>query len=190
MNSYFTEAGTFLVTVIFGFIILMVMLRFILQWVRADFYNPISQFIVKVTDPMLKPLRRVIPGFAGMDMAAIVLMLILKVIELLLVLAISGKSFHILAIMIFSITDLLSLLLYVFIFSIFIMAIASWIAPGNYNPVLNLIHQIIAPVVGPIQRRMKPVSGIDLSPMVALLILFLVVKAIPYLQASLLNLLR
>jgi len=190
MNSYFSEAGTFLIGVIFGFIILMVMLRFILQSVRADFYNPISQFIVKVTDPLIKPLRRIIPGFAGLDMAAIVLMLVLKFVELLLIFAISGKSLHILVILILSATELLSLILYVFIFAIFIMAIASWIAPGNYNPVLSLINQIIAPVIRPIRKRMKPVSGLDLSPMVALIVLYLIVMAIPRLQIALLSLLQ
>lgn len=189
MNSYFAEAGTFLIGVIFGFIILMVMLRFILQWARADFYNPISQFIVKITDPLLKPLRRMIPGFAGIDVAAIVLMLILKFVEILLILAVSSQSVHLLVILILSFTGLLSLLLYVFIFSIFIMAIASWIAPGNYNPVLNLIQQIIGPVMRPVQRHMKPVSGMDLSPLVVLIILYLVVMAVPRLQAVLLNLL-
>ena len=190
MNSYFAEAGTFLISVIFGFIILMVMLRFILQWARADFYNPISQFIVKISDPMLKPLRRIIPGIAGMDMASILLMLILKFVELLLVLAISGQSVHLLVILIVSIMGLLKLFLYVFIFAIIIMAVASWIAPGNYNPVLNLIHQLIAPIMRPIQRRVKPVSGMDLSPLVALLILNLVAMAIPHLQNSLIGLLK
>jgi len=188
MNSYFTEAGMFLINIIFGFFILMVMLRFVLQWARADFYNPISQFIVKITDPALKPFRRVIPGFAGLDFPAIVLMLVLKCIETLLIVAISGKSLHLLIILIYSATGLLSLFLYVFIFAIIIMAIASWIAPGNYNPVLNLIHQIIAPIMRPIQRYVKPVSGMDLSPLVALLILNLIVMAIPHLQKSLISL--
>lgn len=190
MNSYLAEAGTFLISIIFGFVILMVMLRFILQWARADFYNPISQFIIKITDPLLKPFRRVIPGFAGLDMAAITLMLILKFVETLLILAISGQSIHLLVILIFSATGLLSTFLYVFIFAIIIMAIASWIAPGNYNPVLNLIQQLIAPIMRPIQRRLKPISGMDLSPLVALLLLNLVAMAIPHLQATLLQLLR
>ncbi|NOY66507.1 MAG: YggT family protein [Gammaproteobacteria bacterium] len=188
MNGYLTEAGAFLISIIFGFIILMVMLRFILQWARADFYNPISQFIVKITDPMLKPFRRIIPGFGGLDIAAIVLMLILKFVEILLIVAIGGQSLNLLVILIISATGLLSLFLYVFIFAIIIMAIASWIAPGNYNPVLNLIQQLIAPIMRPIQKRLKPVSGMDLSPLAALLILNLVVMAIPHLQKTLLQL--
>jgi YggT family protein len=188
MNSYFSEASVFLISVILGFLILMVMLRFILQWIRADFYNPISQFIVKLTNPLLKPFRRFIPGVGGIDMAAIVLMTLLKFVEILLTLAISGLSLNILVILILSITGLLKLLLYVFIFAIIISAIASWIAPGGYNPALGLVNQLTTPVMRPIQRYMKPVSGLDLSPLAALLILNLLVMAIPYIQRSLLGL--
>jgi len=188
MNSYFSEAGAFLIGVIMGFLVLMVMLRFILQWVRADFYNPISQFIVKLSNPMLKPFRRFIPGVGGIDMAAIVLMTTLKFIEILLTFAISGLPLNIFVILILSMTGLLKLLLYVFIFAIIISAIASWIAPGGYNPALSLVSQLTTPVMRPIQRYMKPVSGLDLSPLVALLLLNLMVMAIPYIQRSLLGL--
>ena len=81
-GGYFTNAGSFLVETLFGILILIVMLRFILQLVRADFYNPISQFVVKATQPVLAPMRRVIPGLAGIDVASLVLMLALKWLEL------------------------------------------------------------------------------------------------------------
>lgn len=188
MNSYFSEAGVFLIGVIMGFLILMIMLRFILQWVRADFYNPISQFIVKLSNPLLKPFRRFIPGLGGIDMAAIVLMIILKFIEIMLIQLISNIPVNLFVILILSVTGLMSLLIYVFIFAIIISAVASWIAPGGYNPVLNLVSQLTAPVMRPIQRYMKPVSGMDLSPLVALLLLNLLVMAIPYIQRALLGL--
>ena len=189
MNGYFSEAGSFLVSVVFGFFILMIMLRFLLQTARADFYNPISQFIVKVTDPLLKPLRRIIPGAGGLDMSAILLLIVLQFVETLITLSMQGNSIHWLALLIFSIFSLIKLLLYVYIFAIIIVAIASWIAPAGYNPVLNLIQQLIAPVMRPIQRWVKPVSGMDLSPLVALLILNLLVMAIPYLQRNVLMML-
>ncbi len=188
MNNYFSEAGIFLIDVIFGFVILIVMLRFLLQWTRADFYNPISQFIVKISTPMLKPFRRFIPGMGGIDMAAIVLMLLLKFIETLLTSSLSGIPIHLLVILIVSITGLISLLLYVFIFAIIISAVASWIAPGGYNPMLNLITQLTTPIMRPIQRYVKPVSGMDLSPLVALLLLNLIIMAIPHLERGLLGL--
>ena len=84
-GSYVGNAATFLIETLFGLYILIVMLRFLLQWARADFYNPVSQFILKATQPPLTPLRRIIPGFAGLDLAAIVFMFTLKFVELWLV---------------------------------------------------------------------------------------------------------
>jgi len=188
MNNYFSEAGVFLIDTIFSFFILLVMLRFILQSIRADFYNPISQFIVKITDPLLKPMRRIIPGFGGIDVASIVLMVLLKVTSLLLTVLILGKNINIAVIVVITIGELASLVLYVFIFSIFIMAIISWISPGGYNPILALIQQITEPVMRPVRRLVKPVSGMDLSPMIALLVLYLLVMAVPHIQRSILSL--
>jgi len=187
MNSYFSDAGIFLIDVLFGFIILMVMLRFILQWVRADFYNPISQFIVKVTNPVLRPLRRLIPAVGGMDTASIVLMLLLKYIQLFLTFALAGYSVNPIALVVLSLTSLLEMILYIFIIAIIVIAIASWIAPGGYNPVLNLLNQLTRPILRPVQRLIRPVSGLDLSPLVALIILNLLLLAIPHINRALMG---
>jgi YggT family protein len=189
VNGYFADAGTFLISVFFGFFILMVTLRFLLQWARADFYNPISQFVVKITNPAVVPLRRYIPSLGGLDMASIVLMLLLQFIELTLITLIHGKGFQIVLLLVFSFTHLLSLVLWIFIIAIIVMAVASWIAPTSYNPVLSLLHQLTAPIMRPVQNRMPPMSGLDLSPLVLLVILNLIVMAIPYLERALLNLL-
>ena len=91
-NPYIGNAATFLVNTLFGIYILIVMLRFLFQLVRADFYNPVSQFIVRATNPPLRPLRRFIPGLGGIDLAAPILMLALKLMELWLVYQILGHS--------------------------------------------------------------------------------------------------
>lgn len=188
MNGYFANAGTFLVSVIFGFYILMVMLRLLLQWARADFYNPISQFIVKLTNPPLRPLRRVIPGIGGIDVASLLLLLALQLVELTLKFLFTSLPLHPGILLAFSITQLLNTMLWIYIIAIIIIAIASWIHQGGYHPVLSLLHQLAAPVVRPVARRMPPVSGLDLSPMIALIILNLVLMAIPYLERALLRL--
>lgn len=188
MNSYFSEAGIFLIDVLFGFIILMVMLRFLLQWVRADFYNPISQFIVKITNPVLQPLRRLIPSLGGLDTASILLMFFLKYIQLFLTFSLAGFAVNPFALVILSLTSLLEMILYIFIIAIIVIAIASWIAPGGYNPVLNLLNQLTRPILQPVQRFVRPVSGLDLSPLVALIILNLLLLAIPHLNRALLGL--
>ncbi len=170
-GSYVGNAATFLIETIFGLYILIVMLRFLLQWARADFYNPVSQFIVKATQPALKPLRKIIPGIGGLDAAALVFMIILKLVELWLVTGLLGLSPQIGGLVILSIADLLGLLINVFIFSILIQVIISWVNPGMYNPVMGLLHSLTEPLLGPARRVIPPISGLDLSPIVVIIIL-------------------
>lgn len=170
-GSYVGNAATFLIETIFGLYILIVMLRFLLQWARADFYNPVSQFIVKATQPALKPLRKIIPGIGGLDAAALVFMIILKLVELWLVTGLLGLSPQIGGLVILSIADLLGLLINVFIFSILIQVIISWVNPGMHNPVMGLLHSLTEPLLGPARRVIPPISGLDLSPIVVIIIL-------------------
>ena len=170
-GSYVGNAATFLIETVFGLYILLVMLRFLLQWARADFYNPVSQFIVKATQLPLKPLRKIIPGMGGLDMAALVFMIVLKFVELWLVTGVMGMSPQIGGLVVLSIADLLGLLINVFIFSILIQVIISWVNPGMYNPVMGLLHSLTEPLLGPARRVIPPISGLDLSPIVVIIVL-------------------
>lgn len=170
-----SNAGSFLISTLFGLYILAIMLRVVLQMVRADFYNPLSQFIVKITNPPLIPLRRVIPGFAGLDMAAILLMLVLQTVELYLIgLFRNFPSPDPLGLLIYATVELASLAFYIFLFAIFIQAILSWINPGTYNPMNQVLYQLTNPVLRPARRLIPPMSGMDLSPMVAMIGLWLI----------------
>lgn len=183
MNGYFSQAGVFLIGVLFGFYILLVMVRFLLQAVRADFYNPVSQFVVRLTTPPLRPLRRIIPGIGGIDVAALVLLLVLQLLELVLIQSIMGQQLHPAVLLVLAVGELVALALMIFIVAIIIQVVLSWIQPGAYNPVTVVVHQLTTPVLRPFQRLVPPVSGIDLSPMVALLVLYLLRMAVPHLQA-------
>jgi len=175
MGQSLQTAGIFLVQTLFDLYILIVMLRFLFQVVRADFYNPISQFIVKATNPIIAPLRRLIPSIGGLDIATLALALVIKMIEVYLILLIAGFGLqNIVSVLLWSLTGLLSLILNIYLFAIFISVILSWIAPQTYNPAVLLIHQLIEPLMAPIRERLPAMSGIDLSPLVALLILKLV----------------
>ncbi len=168
-NSYFTNPMVFLIQVLFGAYILAVMLRFILQLVKADFYNPISQFIVKVTTPVLRPLRRIIPSVGGIDSSSLLLMWLLKGVELWLIAAIMGINWTPLLPLAWAIPELLALTINVFLFAIFIQVIMSWISPGSYSPASGLLYALTAPLLRPAQRLIPPMSGLDLSPMVVLI---------------------
>lgn len=165
----------FLIDTIGSLYISLVLLRFLFQLVRADYYNPISKAIVKLTNPLLLPLRKIIPGLFGWDIASLLLAFILQILLLMVLWLISG-----LGIQSFS-TYLLvgGLMLFVnltsiYFFAMLIVVIASWVAPQNYNPAIQLLQQILNPLLRPIQRIIPPVSGLDFSPMVFLLLLYIV----------------
>ncbi|MDH5570934.1 MAG: YggT family protein [Gammaproteobacteria bacterium] len=174
--GYFGNAGAFLIQTLFGLYLLVIMLRILLQWARADFYNPLSQFIVKVTNPPIIPLRRFIPSMRGIDTASVFLLLILKIMELLLLGLLPGQPLPAIpGLFLFAIVDLLALLVNVFLFSIFIQAILSWVGGANYNPIGALLNQLTAPVLRPFRNMIPPVSGMDLSPMAAMVAIYLVI---------------
>ncbi len=174
--DYLSNAGVFLIKTLFGIYEIIILLRFLMQMVRADFYNPISQFVVKATSLPLKPLRRLIPGFAGMDIASLILLLIVIMVELLLLSLITTLPMpSIIGLIALALVELLKLTIYVFIFSVIILAILSWVSPGTYNPVANLLFQITAPLMRPVRRMLPPMGGLDLSPMVVIILLYLLI---------------
>ena len=172
-SNYLTNPAVFLIQTLFGLYILAVLLRFLLQWARADFYNPISQFLVKVTTPPLRLLRRFIPGFGGIDLAAIILAWGLKYLELLLILLISGITANFLAPLLWAIPELVELLINIYLFAILIQVILSWINPGSYNPASALLYSLTDPVMRPARKLLPPMSGLDLSPMLVMIALVL-----------------
>jgi len=169
MNGYLSSPLTFLISTLVSLYILAVMLRFLLQLTRADFYNPLSQFIVKITTPALRPLRRVIPGWGGVDIASLVLMLLLQMLSVWLIFLLGGRAIDPFNLVIVSVAQLVDLAFSVFIFAILIQAILSWITPGTYNPVTSVLFSLTEPVLRPVRRIVPPISGFDLSPLVAIL---------------------
>ncbi len=167
-GGYFSDALVFLIQILFGAYILAVMLRFLLQLVRADFYNPVSQFIVKITTPVLRPIRRIIPGLGGIDFASLLLMWLLQGIELLLIIWIAALPVTPLMAFGLAIPELLDLAINVFLFAILIQVILSWVNPGGYNPAIGLLHAITDPLLRPARRLIPPMGGLDLSPMVVM----------------------
>jgi YggT family protein len=172
-SSYLTNPIIFLIQTLFGLYILAVLLRFILQWVRADFYNPISQFLVKATNPPLKLMRRIIPGLGGIDLASLVFAWLLKSIEILLIILLSGSTVNLVAPLIWAIPELVELVINIFLFAILIQVILSWVSPGSYNPASALLYSLTAPVLRPAQRILPPMGGLDLSPMLVMIGLIL-----------------
>lgn len=145
-----------------------VMLRFLLQLVRADFYNPLSQFVVTITQPLLYPLRRVIPGYKGVDVAALVLMFVLQLIAVGVIFAMKfpHPPWHLLAPA--ALAKLVSLLLSLYFMLLIAQVILSWVAQG-YHPIVSLLHSLTDPILRPIRGILPQTGGIDFSPLIAII---------------------
>lgn len=174
--SYTGNAFAFLINALVGFYLIAIMLRVLLQVVRADFYNPICQFLVRITNPALKPLRRVVPGFMGIDMAGVVLLLIIQTLELMLLSWLTGPVLHFPGVLLLAVTELVRLMIYIFIFAIVVMALLSWVNPDPRNPVVPLLWRLTNPIMAPARQLIPAFGGIDISPMLVIILLLFLVR--------------
>ena len=168
-DDYFTNPLEFLISTLFSLYIMAVMLRFLLGLVRADFYNPVSQFLVRITNPLLIPLRKVVPSIGKFDSAAMLLMIVLQLAAITLILLLRGEGISSAVLVIITIATLVSLLINVYMFAIIVEVIISWMNPGSYNPVSSLLHSLTSPLLRPIRHLVPPIAGIDLSPLFAII---------------------
>lgn len=174
------EVGILLVKSLVGLYLLLVILRFLLQLVRADFYNPISQFIVKATNPLLVPLRKFIPGYGGIDIASILLAFLIQAAAILAIVLLVNYQPDFGLIAAWSLIGLIGLVLKVYFWGLLVTVIASWIAPSSYNPALILINQILEPAMKPIRKLLPDMGGIDISP----IIMFLTIQVLEILLVA------
>lgn len=168
-GNYLGNPIAFLAETLIGLYILAVMLRFLLQIVRADFYNPLTQVLVKITHPVLAPMRRILPSIGRADTASIVLMLALQFASLAIVLGIAGRGFNPAFLLIYSVAELISLLLNIVLVAVFIKVILSWVAPTSGHPAVGLLDSLVEPVMSPVRRMLPDLGGLDLSPIVILI---------------------
>jgi YggT family protein len=169
------EIALYLVQTAVGFYLLLVILRFLLQLARADFYNPVSQFVVKATNPLLRPLRRVIPGLWGLDLAAIVLALIIQMLGLHIMLALLGLGMvNPMQTLVWSAIAIMATITRFYFFSVLAGIILSWVAQGSYHPAVVLLQQVNEPVMRPLRRLLPPMGGLDFSP----ILLFVLINVV------------
>ena len=152
--------------------LLIVLMRFVLQLVRANFYNPLCQFIVKATQPLLKPLRRIIPSLFGLDMSSLVLAILVQLALMALTLLLTyGTTGNFIQLLIWAIIGVTALFLKIFFFALIISVILSWVAPGSHNPGAELVNQICEPALAPFRRLLPNLGGLDISPILAFMVL-------------------
>lgn len=171
MASSLVNATIFLINTLFDLYIMCVLLRFLLQIVRADFYNPICQFLIKITNPLLLPLRRVFKGIWRIDLAAIVLMLLLEVLKLsILMYGLQSVYPYWYGLLVLSVAYVFQQTTSLYFFVIIILAILSWVSPQSLtSPVGNLLRLLTEPLLRPVRRFIPVIGGFDLSPVVVLI---------------------
>ena len=171
-NPYLPEALVFLINTAFSLYLFLLALRFLLQAVQADSYNPISRFLQQATNPPLRPLRRLAPDFAGIDWACVLLMLILQAVDTALGSLVRGAPvMPLFGLFTLSVAEVLKLLIHILIFAILGQVLLSWINPYANSPATVLLRQLCDPLLARARRLLPPVQGVDFSPLLALVFL-------------------
>ena len=171
-NPYIGNATSYLIDVFLGLFVFALLLRFMLQWVRGDFYNPIGEFLVKFTNPVVIPLRRIVPGFMGLDFATLFATIAFSFVKTWLLLRIAGAQAAPFGLLIYTLAELLKLSVYIFMGAIIIRIIASWIAPhAAHNPIMSPVYALSEPLMSVARKVIPDIGGIDLSPMLVFVFL-------------------
>lgn len=171
--NYLANAGVILVEVVFGLLILLFVVRVLLQLVRANFYNPVCQFFYKATNPVLMPLRKVLRPVRNFDVSGTLLAYLLECAKVLLLLALAGRAPGVIGIFVLGLAELIGFVLMLYFWLILLRVVLSFVGQGGYHPMVPLIAQITEPVLKPVRRVLPDLGGLDLSPLLVTLAIFL-----------------
>jgi len=154
------------------FYLIIVMLRFIMQLVMADFYNPISQFVFKATQPLVGPLQTILKPIGRFDPASLTLATALQIAGIVLLLTLNNVTTpNPVTLFLWGFVGALGLLVKIYFYALLATIILSWISPGGSNPAAYLLHQITEPVMAPVRSLLPPMGGLDFSPIVVFILI-------------------
>jgi YggT family protein len=173
------DALIFLITTLADLYLLTFLLRFIMQWVRASYYNPLAQFVFKVTNPLVVPARRVLPSVGGLDIPTLVVLIALEVIVTFVILQIAGRPLPVPQLLLYSLLRLIALTLWFYTGALFVYVLLSWFGDRSGNPIAELLGELVEPLLKPVRRVLPPIGGLDLSPLAVILLLQAAMIALP-----------
>ena len=184
-----TQIVLFILDSVCGFLTLALLVRFALQWARAPFRNPLGQFVIAVTDWMVRPLRRVVPGLFGLDLASLLLAWLWQVVYQGIALGLSGVLLAVspaptLVVALLALLEVAKLSLYLVMGAVLVAAVFSWVNP--YAPLADVFNTLTRPLLRPFRRLIPPVGGVDLSPLALLLMLQIALFVVAGLRNSVL----
>jgi YggT family protein len=166
-----SQALYFVVRTLAQLLMFVVLLRFWLPWLRADFRNPVAQGILKMTSPLIIPLRRFLPSIGRLDTATVLILLVFQYLTVVLLLVMSGRMADPFSIALVSVLELAIVSLNLFFFAVLIMVILSWVAPQAYSPITAFVSAIAQPILRPFRRLIPTIGGLDISPIFAIILL-------------------
>lgn len=173
--SPLVSAATLVIHLAFDTYIVILLLRLMLQKLGANWHNPLSQFIIQLTEKPLKPLRKIMPGVAGFDLSILLLAFILQLIEIILLWVLQfGPIPNMMGTVVVTVSEILSKFIYIYIYAIIINAISSWFPQMQSHPLSHIVYLIVNPMLSRIHRFIPFIAGIDISPIFALLVLTLI----------------
>jgi YggT family protein len=173
------SALIFLVKTLADLYLLTFLLRFIMQWVRASYYNPLAQFVLKVTSPLVVPARRVLPSLGGLDTPTLAVLILLEIVVKFVLLRLAGISLPVPVLLLYSLLRLIALALWFYTVALFIYVLLSWFGDRGMNPMAALLGELIEPLLRPARRLLPPIGGLDLSALVVILLLQAALIALP-----------
>jgi YggT family protein len=178
----FGQIAVFLLDTVVAFIVFLLLARFHFQWLRVPFRNPVGEFVLALTSWIALPVRRVIPGIAGLDLATLLLAWTLQALGLWIQISISGAQPGPLAIVMVALVDLLRYSLYILVFAVIVQAVMSWINP--YAPLAPVFEAITRPFLRPLRRFVPPIANVDLTPLILLVILQVLLIPVAHLRVA------
>ncbi|MCB1675130.1 MAG: YggT family protein [Halioglobus sp.] len=179
------EIFGYLLQTLLSLYLLAMLLRFLLQLVRADFYNPISQFLVKITNPLVLPVRRVVPGVAGLDISSLLLALLLQLAGIAALLLLNNLGLPNIGLLLaWSALGVVGLLVNIYFFALLAMIILSWVAPGSRHPAVFLLYQLTEPLMAPFRKALPPMGGLDFSPILVFILINVIQIALRHMAAG------
>jgi len=163
------NAFSFLVETLFSLYLAALLLRVLLEAVGAEYYNPITQVLVRITEPLVRPLARILPRMGRLNSAAVALLFIVQCVSVFTVLSLSGYPIDPIQLLVVSFFRLIRLLLVMYMVLIIAEVILSWVGGAMRHPIIPLIYQLTRPVLEPIRRVVPSLAGLDLSPLIAII---------------------
>ena len=163
MGTNLLNALIFITQTLIGLYLMFVLVRFLMQISRVDYYNPISQGIVKITDPLCSPIRRVFPTLGRIDTATLLLAVLLQLIIICLVMSLSGRLIFDTVYLAWAFVGLAALTCDIYFFALLISVVVSWLAPHSNHPAIVLINELINPICEPARKIIPPLGGLDFS---------------------------